>query len=145
MFMIDYKDFNWWYWPILGCALTIGISGYPIGFLLTIIISSVHLIQYIFTEKSITSFPVQVRLLYLVYMVAAYPEAMQFLYWLPVVGTWARAIFGYCLLARTLSLFPWNRRVPFSAALLFKTFFSRPIRGSILHGLSPLKKTASYA
>jgi len=142
MFMIDYKDFNWWYWLALACVLTIGISGYPAGFMLTIIISSVHLIHFMFSEKSITSFPVQVRFWYLAYAVVSYPEDLQVLYWLPVVGTWARAVFGYCFLARTLSLLPWNRREPFSSALVIRAYFTRPVRGSILQGLSPLGNTS---
>lgn len=36
-------------------------------------------------------------------------------------GTSARVLIGYCLLARTLSLAPWNR---LSFALINRTFFS---------------------
>ena len=49
---------------------------------------------------------------------------MQILFWVPVVGMWARALFGYCLMARTMSLMPWNRQVPFTGELLMKTYFS---------------------
>lgn len=145
MFMIDYKEINWWYWLALACVLSAGIAGHPTGFMLAILISTVHLIHFVISEKSITSFPVQVRFWFLVYVAASYPEPLQILYWLPVVGTWARAIFGYCFLARTLSLLPWNRRVPFSTELLIRAFFTRPVRGSILHGLTPQKNTAGYA
>ena len=145
MFMIDYKQILWWYWPPLACALTAGISGYHTGFELAILISAVLLIHFVIREQSLTSFPIQVRFWFLVYVVASYPEPMQILYWLPVVGTWLRAIFGYCILARTLSLMPWNRHVPFSTELLIRTFLSRPVRGSILQDTPPLRKTAGYA
>ena len=51
---------------------------------------------------------------------------MRWLYWLPVVGTFALVIFGYCLLARVLSLLPWNLREPHSLGLWRRTFFSAP-------------------
>ena len=66
-------------------------------------------------------------------------------FWVPVVGFWVRVLFGYCLMARTLSLMPWNRRVPFTGALLFKTFLSRPVRGNVMQGLPPLSATPRVA
>jgi hypothetical protein len=140
MFMLDYKQIIWWYWPTLACFLTAGILGSQTGFVLVITVSAMNLIHFLVREKSITAFPVQVRFWYLAYVLVSFPEQLQFLYWLPMVGTWARAIFGYCILARTLSLMPWNRQVPFSTSLMIKTFFSRPVRGSIMHGLLPVPK-----
>jgi hypothetical protein len=35
-------------------------------------------------------------------------------------------IFGYCLMARMLSLLPWNRTEPITADLVRPTFLSRP-------------------
>ena len=135
MLMIDYKELNWWYWFVTACLLTAGLAGYKIGFVLTIGLSLVQLIHFTIREKSMTAFTVQVRFWYLILVLVALPEPMQIIYWLPAVGTWARSIFGYCLLARTLSLLPWNRQVPFSSGLLIRTFFSRSVRGSILQGL----------
>ena len=43
----------------------------------------------------------------------------------PVVGTFALVIFGYCLTARVLSLLPWNRAEPITIDLLRRTFLSR--------------------
>jgi len=138
MFMIDYTQRGWWYWLLTACLLTGGVAGYPFGFELAIGLTVAHMIDYIVRERSLTAFTVQVRLSVLLYLLLSYPEPLQFLIWVAVVGTWARALFGYCLMARTLSLMPWNRRVPFTGALLFKTFFSRPVRGNIMQGLAPL-------
>ncbi|HVC13069.1 MAG TPA: hypothetical protein VNE59_15615 [Burkholderiales bacterium] len=143
--MIDYKQINWWYWFGTACLVTAGVAGYKIGFVLAIGLSLVQLIHFTLREQSMTAFPVQVRFWVLVYMLAAYPEPMQIAYWVPVVGTWARAIFGYCVMARTVSLLPWNRRVPFSAGLLRRTFLSRPVRGNIMQGLPPLPQIAGRA
>lgn len=139
MFMIDYMQRGWWYWLLTACLLTWGMAGDPTGFELAIGLAVVRTIDYIARERSLTAFTVQVRLSVLLYLLLSYPEPLQFLYWVPVVGIWARALFGYCLMARTLSLMPWNRQGPFTGALLFKTYFARPVRGNIMQGLAPLQ------
>lgn len=138
MFMIDYKQLDWWYWFVTACLLTAGVAGYQIGFVLAIGLSLIQLIHFTLMEQSMTAFPVQVRFWFLILVLVALPTPMQIVYWLPVAGTWARSIFGYCLMARTLSLLPWNRRDPFSLALVKQAFLSRPVRGSILQGLPPI-------
>lgn len=142
MFMIDYKQLNWWYWFVTACLLTAGVAGYQIGFLLTIGLSLFQLIHFTIREQSMTAFPVQVRFWFLVLVLALYPEPMQIVYWLPLAGTWARSIFGYCLMARLLSLLPWNRRAPFSLKLVMKAFFTRPVRGNIMQGFPPERQMA---
>jgi hypothetical protein len=145
MFMIDYKQLNWWYWFMTACLLTAGLAGHRIGFELAIGLSAIQLVHFAIYEQSITAFTVQVRFWFLLLVLAAYPEPLQIIYWLPAAGTWARSIFGYCLMARTLALLPWNRRVPFSVSLVLQTFFSRPVRGSILQGLPAVPQMAASA
>ncbi len=135
MFMIDYKQIDWWYWFATACLLTAGVAGHATGFVLAIGLSGIQLIHFTMREHSLSAFTVQVRFWFLVLVLAAWPEPMQIVYWLPVAGTWTRSIFGYCAMARLLSLMPWNRHVPFSFGLLMRTFFSRPVRGSIMQGL----------
>ncbi len=145
MFMIDYMQRGWWYWLLTACLLTAGVAGYSLGFDLAIGLTVLHLIDYIMREQSLSAFTVQVRLAVLLYLLLSYPAPLQFLFWVPVVGIWARALIGYCIMARTLSLMPWNRRVPFTGELLFRTFFSRPVRGNIMQGLPPLPVTPRAA
>lgn len=145
MFMTDYKQRNWWYWLATAGLLTAGVAGSPIGFELAIGLTAVQLLDFMLRERSFAAFTVQVRLALLVYLLVSYPAPLQFLFWLPVVGVWARTLFGYCLLARTLALMPWNRRTPFTRALLVQTYFSRPVRGNLLQGLPPLAPAATKA
>jgi len=145
MFMIDYKQRGWWYWLLTACLLTVGVAGDPLGFELAIGLTVAHLVDFIVRERSLTAFTVQVRLTVLLYLLLSYPAPLQFLFWVPVVGIWARALFGYCIMARTLSLMPWNRQVPFTGTLLYRTFLSRPVRGNILQGLPPLSATPRSA
>ena len=67
-----------------------------------------------------------------------YFTPLQPLYWVPVIGTWAQIFFGYCTMARLVSLLPWNRKEPFSFELVKRTFLSVPVRGNILQGLPPV-------
>jgi hypothetical protein len=139
MFMLDYRALSWWYWLLSACLLTAGMSGWTMGFALAIGLTVIQLAHFAIRERSLVSFPMQVRLGYLVLLLIALPERMQWLYWLPLLGTWAQILFGYCLMARMVSLLPWNRKQPFSFMLLKQTFMSAPVRGNILQGLPPMK------
>jgi hypothetical protein len=77
-------------------------------------------------QRSLKAFSVQLRVAYLLILVVAYPLPMRWLYWLPTVGTFALLVFGYCLLARILSLLPWNNREAHTLARWRRTFFSAP-------------------
>ena len=136
MLMIEYKDIGWWYWLITAGLLSVGLFVNPIAYLFAIGLTIFQLIHYVFRERSIKSFPVQVRFWYLILLLVALPEPLQLIYWIPTIGTWAQIIFGYCTMARCVSLLPWNRNEKFSFRLLLKTFFSRPVRGSVQQGFS---------
>jgi len=138
MFMIDYKQVNWWYWFATACVLSAGVAGYETGFILAVAISTIQLVHFLVRERQLMAFTVQVRFVVLVYMLLAFLDPTHILFWIAVAGTWARSIFGYCLMARTVSLFPWNLRTPFSANLVRRTYISRPVRGNILQGLPPV-------
>ena len=139
MFMINYKELSWWYWFVTACLLTAGVAGYQAGFLLAIGLTVFQLTHFTIREHSITAFPVQVRFWYLIFLLVALPEPLQIVYWAPIVGTWAQLIFGYCTMARCVSLLPWNHDERFSVGLLMKTFLSRPVRGNIMQGLPPVR------
>jgi hypothetical protein len=139
MFMIEYKDIGWWYWLVSACLLTLGVSGNPTGFILAIGLTVFQLIHYLIRERSIKAFPVQVRIGYLLLLLVALPKPLQLIYWIPTIGTWAQIIFGYCTMARCVSLLPWNRSERFSLGMLKKTFFSRPVRGSVKQGFAAAK------
>lgn len=52
---------------------------------------------------------------YMVLLVCGLWEPLRFLYWIQLIGTSAMVLVGYCLLARILSLMPWNLREPLSS------------------------------
>jgi len=137
MFMLEYRAISWWYWLVTVGFLTAGVSGWAMGFLLAIGLTVFQLIHFTVRERSIAAFPVQVRLGYLLLLLIALPDKLQLIYWIPMIGTWAQVLFGYCTMARTVSLLPWNRKEALSFDLLERTFLSAPVRGNILQGLPP--------
>lgn len=138
MFMIEHRAISWWYWLITVGLLTAGVLGWSMGFLFAIGLTVFQLFHFTLRERSIAAFPVQVRLGYLSLLLIALPETLQLLYWLQVIGTWIQVLFGYCMMARVVSLLPWNRNEAFSFGLLKRTFLSAPVRGNILQGLPPV-------
>jgi hypothetical protein len=123
-FLVD--DWTWWAWLAIVVLLTIGLSGPTDAFLVAWGISLAQTTGIFFRERELQAFPVQLRLAYTILLSICLLPGMHWLFWLPTLGTWALVIFGYCLLARVLSLLPWNRQEPLSVDLLHRTFFSRP-------------------
>ena len=62
-------------------------------------------------------------------------EPLQFIHLVQLTGTAAMVLFGYCPLARAMSLLPWNRHEPLSAALIWRTIAELPRIGAVHHGL----------
>ncbi|MCU7845639.1 MAG: hypothetical protein KZQ93_17550 [Candidatus Thiodiazotropha sp. (ex Monitilora ramsayi)] len=140
MLMIEYRDLGWWYWLVTAILLTFGVAGFAEAFLWAIGLTLVQLVHFAIREGGPNAFPVQVRFWYLMLLLLALPQPLQWIFWIPTIGTWAQLIFGYCTMARLVSLFPRNRREPLSWGLVLRTFLAAPIRGNILQGLPPAAK-----
>ena len=132
MFMIDYTNLGWRYWFVIAIFLVIGLLGNAFGFQLAIVLSVLHLAHYLIRTRSVIAFSVQVRIAYLALLLVAFVEPLRWLYWIPTIGTWAMLLFGYCTMARVVSLLPWNRDEPFTLSLVKRTFFSAPVHGSVV-------------
>jgi len=98
----------------------------PEAFLAAVLLSIAQSVLFFARERTFKAFPVELRLAYTLLLTICLLPPMRWLYWLPAVGTSALVIFGYCLLARMLSLLPWNRAEPITVDLLRRTFLSRP-------------------
>ena len=120
------QDWTWWVWLVSACLLLVGLMGMPKAFSATLLLSIAQFILFLARERAFNAFPVQLRLAYTLLLTICLLPPMRWLYWLPAVGTSALVIFGYCLLARMLSLLPWNRAEPITIDLLRRTFLSRP-------------------
>ena len=128
-------DISWWYWLATTVLIASGLMGYGMAFYAAIILTLTQLTHFAAREKSITSFPIQVRLAYLGLLLLGQWTPFFFIYWVQLAGGTAMITFGYCPLARILSLLPCNRHHPLTFSLLRRTFCSAPIRGNVLQGL----------
>jgi hypothetical protein len=119
-------DWTWWAWAVTAVLLASGLWGVAGCFEAAILLSAGQTAAMLVRERRLSAFPVQLRLGYAALLLVCYPPWMRWLYWLPTVGTFALVICGYCLMARCLSLLPWNRREPLSLNLIRRTFLSAP-------------------
>src|SRR6266436_1654323 len=120
------QDWTWWVWLVTACLLLIGLMGMPEAFLAALLLSIAQSVLFFARERALGAFPVQLRLAYTLLLIICFFLPIRWLFWLPAVGTFALVIFGYCLMARMLSLLPWNRTEPITADLVRRTFLSRP-------------------
>jgi len=131
MWMLEYNKDSWWFWLVTAILLSLGVFGVPLFFKWAIALTVAQIIYFSFKLQGVTSFPMQVRVCYLGLLVVSQPKMLQWLYWVPTIGTWAQVLVGYCLMARVVTMFPWNREEAFTWHYFRKTIFSPPVPGSI--------------
>jgi hypothetical protein len=125
------RDKVWIYWAITSGLLIADVMGWPLGLSLAIALNVIQLGHFYFETKSVTSFPVQVRLAYLILLLVIMWPPLYWLLYFVILGTSAMVLFDYCFLARFMSLMPWNCKQRYNVSLFLKTFVSRPVEGSV--------------
>lgn len=125
------KELSWWLWTIITALLFSGLAGRSEAFVGVIILSAIQTAYYYWKLQSWSHSAIQVRLAYALLMLVCFVPFMRWLYWLPAVGTLALVTVGYCFLARTLSVMPWNRAEPLNFDLLRRAFLTLPVAGRI--------------
>ena len=123
------QDIAWWYWLFTVSLLGAGLFGWFWGLVFAIALCLVQIGHVFWITRNIAAFAMQVRLVYLTMLIAGLCGPLKWLHWLQLLGTTARVVFGYCFLARSLSLAPWNRRQPLSWEVIRETYFA--IAGAI--------------
>jgi hypothetical protein len=129
------KEPTWWVWLVTALLLACGLAWHPAGFVAAIALSAAQSAWFAWKLRDLWAYPVQIRVAYTGLLLLCLTPLLRWLYWLPTVGTAALLLFGYCLMARMLSLMPWNRVANLSPTLLRQTFFTPPIPGNARHGL----------
>ena len=126
----------WWYWTATTILLIGVVAGNVQSLQAVIALNAVQVTHFIFREKSLIAFPVQVRITYFGLLLLAQAPFMFWIFWWQLIGTSAMVLFGYCFLARCLSLLPWNIKQVYSLELIKTTFLSPPVKGNTLQGLA---------
>ncbi len=125
----------WWYWAASTILLIGVVSGNSQSLQAIITLNAIQVIHFILREKSLVTFPVQVRITYFALLFLAQAPFMFWIFWWQLIGTSAMVFFEYCFLARCLSLLPWNKNENYSLELIKRTFLSGPVEGNVLQGL----------
>ena len=123
------RKLNWWCWVAKTVLLFIGLAGWFDAFYLATALSALQMTQLRLRDGGFRALAVQVRVVYTGMLLLALWGPMHWLFWAPAIGTLAQVLFGYCTLARSLSLLPWNRSEPLSWLQVRQTFSARPLRG----------------
>ena len=123
--MVTQRDIAWWYWLVTVALLGTGLFISPTGLYAAMALCVVQAVHILAITRNAAAFPLQVRVAYLALLIAGLWEPLQWIHWMQLIGTTARVLIGYCLLARTLSLAPWNRWHPLTVGLIRRTVLSR--------------------
>ncbi len=129
---MQFRELSWWYWLATVGFLGAGLSGNQWGLITAIGLCCWQVVHYTWRTASLVSFPVQLRVAYLGLLLLGLWGPLSWIHIVQFVGTSAVVLFNYCFLARNLALLPWNRNQPLSWALVRRTIFLPPMRGSIL-------------
>ncbi len=126
------RNLTWWFWLATDLALAWSLFLDRDAIKAAIGLAAIQIPVFARRGGGPGSFPAQVRIAYMALLLAGLWPPLGFVHWVQLVGTTAMVLFNYCFLARCLSLLPFNRDRPFSAALLRQALFSAPVDGSIL-------------
>jgi hypothetical protein len=128
---------SWWIWLATMAALICGLAGSETGFIAAIVLTLAQAAFVWQKHRRMAAYPVQVRLAFAALLIVCLIPFLRWFYWLATFGIAARLVFGYCLMARLLSLMPWNRDESLSGVLLRRTFFTAPVAVRVRRGLLP--------
>lgn len=120
------------YWLLTAFALLLHVAGAADRALAAAIgLVAAHVLHAAWRLRRWRALPVQVRIAYLLMLLAGLWPPLAVLHALQLAGLVVLLTADYCLLARTLTLLPWNRPVPLTPALVLWLFTSPPAPGAI--------------
>ncbi len=122
----------WWYILATWGAVWAGLLVDPAWFYAAIGLCAVQALHFGIEDKNFFSLSCQVRYAMAGIFALGLVEPLRWICWIPAVGMTARLTLNYCLLARLVSLLPWNRPEPVTWATVKCTIFSAPVRDCIL-------------
>jgi hypothetical protein len=121
------RTLGWWYWaatlPLLVAAVVFDRGEL---FAPLIAFTTWQGSHFLWRTRTALAPPVQTRAGYTLLLIAGLWPPLAFIHGIQVAGTTAMVLFGYCPLARMLSLMPWNRHEPLTGALVRRTVLAAP-------------------
>jgi hypothetical protein len=110
---INPRDIRWWFWLVTLIFIILALFGWQPAYYTVIAISALQVIFFLVQEKSISAYPVQIRIVYLVMaLFGLWPGVGFFIYLILLIGTIMVTFFGRCVIALVLKYMPWNKTRP---------------------------------
>ena len=106
---INATDIRWWFWATTLAFIVAAVAGWTPGYYVVMGISAVQVLFFLAQEKGLSSFPVQIRVVYFALtLFALWSEVRLPIYIILLLGTIMVTFFGRCLIALGLKQMPWN-------------------------------------
>jgi hypothetical protein len=104
------RDIRWWFWLVTLGFIIAALAGWTPAYYVVMALSAVQVIFFLFQEKSVSAYPVQIRIVYFAWtLLGLWPAGRLFFYILLALGTIMVTFFGRCVIALGLKLMPWNK------------------------------------
>lgn len=112
---VRYQHFDWWYWLVIGLSIGVGLAGWREGFFyICAIVSGLNFLHFIIRNRSLISFPVQVREVWLLLVLISLWPPLWWMFISLFIGMVLVILFDRCGIVRALILMPWNKVVKLS-------------------------------
>ena len=104
------NDIRWWFWLVTLVFIAATVAGVPWAHWPVIVISAIQVLFFLAQEKSLASFPTQIRVVYFAFtLFGLWPQTRLPIYLVLMLGTIMVTFFGRCAIALVLKQMPWNQ------------------------------------
>jgi hypothetical protein len=108
--IINAREIRWWFWLVTLVFIIAALFGWTPAYGIVIAISAVQVIFFLVQEKKLSSYPVQIRIVYFIWaLFGLWPGVRLIFYILLLLGTIMVTFFGRCMIALGLKTMPWNK------------------------------------
>lgn len=105
------KDIHWWFWLITLVFIVAALTGWSQGYYFVIGISAFQVLYFLIEQKSLTTLPSQIRLVYFLYtLLGLWNEGRFIAYLILLFGTLMVVFWDRCSIALFLKHMPWNKK-----------------------------------
>jgi hypothetical protein len=120
------------YWQFSALLLACHLVGWHHGLPLVIALNVVQALHVGWVRRGWRALDAQVRLAFLGLLIVGLIPPAGIVHAAQLIGVTAILVADYCLLARLLSLLPWNRQEPLGWALVRRALFTPPAPGAVV-------------
>jgi hypothetical protein len=104
-------DFRWWFWIASIVFIIAALAGWTPGYYVVMAISAFQIVYFLFQEKTLVAWPVQVRIvIFLWSLLGLWPAGRVVAYVLLLIGIALGCFLGRCSISMMLKYMPWNRQ-----------------------------------